>query len=183
MTLLGQKDLMAFLIQREVTRLGDALAGARIFLAFLFGQGWHHLVHGDVELGVVFSLAADDQGSARLVNQDRVNLVDDRIVQSTLNPVSNLIDHVVAQVVKAVFVVRPVGDVCPVGGLLFLASHLRQIDADAQAQKVVKLAHPLGVAIGQIVIDGDDVNAFASQGVEIDRHGRGQGLAFAGSHF
>ena len=132
---------------------------------------------------MVFGLAADDQGRARLVDQDRINLVDDRIVQATLNPVRRLVDHVVAQVVKAVFVVGTVSDVGAVSGLLFLACHLRQIDADAQAQKVVKLAHPLGVAIGQIVIDGDDMDTLAGQGIEIDRHGGGQGLAFAGSHF
>ena len=174
---------MALFVQREVTRLGDALASARIFLAFLLGQRGHHLVHGDVELGVVFGLAADDQGRACLVDQDRIHLVDDRIVQATLDPVCRLIDHVVAQVVKAVLVVGTVGDVRAVSGLLFLACHVRQIDADAQAQKVVELAHPLGVAIGQIVIDGDDMNTLAGQGVEVDRHGGGQRLAFTGSHF
>ena len=37
-----------------------------------------------VHLGVVFGLAADDQRRARLVDQDRVDLVDDRVVQAAL---------------------------------------------------------------------------------------------------
>ena len=69
-TLLGQKDLPAFFIKREVARLGNAFAGAWVFLAFLTLQLWRHLVDGDVELGVVFGLTADDQRCARFVDQD-----------------------------------------------------------------------------------------------------------------
>ena len=44
------------------------------------------------------------------------------------------------------------------------------------------LAHPLGVPAGQIVVDGDHVNALAGEGVEVDGQGRHQGLALAGLH-
>ena len=54
--------------------------------------------------------------------------------------------------------------------------------ADAHAEKAVDLAHPLGVAVGEVVVDGDDVDAVAGKRVEIDRQGRDQGLAFAGLH-
>ena len=181
--LLGQEDLAAFLVEREVARLGDALAGARIFFAFLALQQRCHLVDGDVEVGMVFGLAADDQRRARLVDQDRIDLVDDGVVEAALDPVRRLVDHVVAQVVKAVLVVRAVGDVGAVGRLLGLALHVRQVDADRQTQEVVELAHPDRVAIGEVVVDRHHVHALAAQGIEVDRHGGGQGLAFAGSHF
>ena len=51
-----------------------------------------------------------------------------------------------------------------------------------QAEKAVDLAHPLGVAVGEVVVDGDDMDALAGERVEIDRQGRDQGLAFAGLH-
>ena len=54
--------------------------------------------------------------------------------------------------------------------------------ADGQAEEVVDLAHPFGVAAGEIVVDGDDVDALAGQRVEIDRERRHQRLAFAGLH-
>ena len=43
-------------------------------------------------------------------------------------------------------------------------------------------AHPVGVAAGQVVVDGDDVHAVAGQRVEIGRQGRDQRLALTGLH-
>ena len=83
----------------------------------------HHGVDAHVQLGVVLGLAADDQRRARLVDQDRVDLVDDGVVQPARHAVGHLVDHVVAQVVEAELVVRAVGDVGGVGGLLLLALH------------------------------------------------------------
>ena len=54
--------------------------------------------------------------------------------------------------------------------------------ADGQAEKAVDLPHPLGVALGQVVVDGDDVHPLAGQGVEVGGQGRHQGLAFTGLH-
>ena len=53
---------------------------------------------------------------------------------------------------------------------------------DGEAEELVDLAHPVGVAAGEIVVDGDDMDAFAGQGIEIDGKGRDQRLAFAGLH-
>ena len=55
-------------------------------------------------------------------------------------------------------------------------------DADGEAEEVVDLAHPVGVALGEVVVDGDDVDALAGERVEIDRKRRDQRLAFAGLH-
>ena len=44
------------------------------------------------------------------------------------------------------------------------------------------LAHPLGVALGEVVVDGDDVHALAGERVEIDGQRGDQRLAFAGLH-
>ena len=44
------------------------------------------------------------------------------------------------------------------------------------------MAHPLGVALGEVVVDGDDVHAAAGQRIEIDRQRRDQRLALAGLH-
>jgi hypothetical protein len=55
-------------------------------------------------------------------------------------------------------------------------------DAHRQAQEVVDGAHPLGVAAGQVVVDGDDVDAAAGQPVEGGGERRDEGLALAGLH-
>ena len=47
---------------------------------------------------------------------------------------------------------------------------------------VVDGRHPFAVAAGQVVVDGDDVDALALQGVEVGRQRGDEGLAFAGDH-
>ena len=54
--------------------------------------------------------------------------------------------------------------------------------ADAEAEEAVDLAHPFGVAPGEIVVHRHDMDALAFQGVQIDGQGGDQGLAFAGLH-
>ena len=51
-----------------------------------------------------------------------------------------------------------------------------------EPEELVDLAHPFGVALGEVVVDGDDVDAAAGERVEIDRQRRDQRLAFAGLH-
>ena len=49
-------------------------------------------------------------------------------------------------------------------------------------EELVDLAHPGRVASGQVVVDGDDVDALALEGVQVHGQGRDQGLTFAGLH-
>ena len=78
---------------------------------------------------MVFSLPTDDERGTRFIDQDGINLVDDGVIETTLNPVMNFIHHVVAQIVEAVFVIGAVGDVALVSRLLFFFAQLGQVDA------------------------------------------------------
>ena len=53
---------------------------------------------------------------------------------------------------------------------------------DADAEEVEDRAHPLRVAPGEVVVDGDDVDAAAGQRVEDRGQRRDEGLALAGPH-
>ncbi len=64
-----------------------------------------------VELLRVVGATRDDERRARLVDEDRVDLVDDREVVAALHLVVGGHGHVVAQVVEAELVVGAVGDV------------------------------------------------------------------------
>ena len=55
-------------------------------------------------------------------------------------------------------------------------------DADGHAEEAVDPAHPLGVAAGQVVVDGDDVDALAFERVQVGGQRRDERLAFAGLH-
>ena len=139
-------------------------------------------VDGIVEIRAVVERAGDDQRRARLVDQDRVDLVDDGVEVAALDHVFQAVLHVVAQIVEAVFVVGAIGDVAPIGLLALGIVEAVDDHAGGEAEETVDLAHPGGVAPGEIVIDGDDVDALAGQRVEIDRQGCDQRLAFAGLH-
>ena len=47
---------------------------------------------------------------------------------------------------------------------------------------MVHPAHPLGLELGQVVVDRDDVDAVAGQRVQVGRQGGDQGLALTGLH-
>ena len=169
----GQQHLARFLVDRVVA-LG--------FLVLLPDQPRRHQVDLLVQGGVFFRLPGNDQRRARLVDQDRVDFVDDAEGQRTLHLLLHLVDHVVAQVVEAVFVVGAVGDVGGVRGLLLIVRHLRQVDAGGEAEKAVQPPHRFRVAAGQVVVHRHHVHALAGQRVQIGGQRRHQRLALAGAH-
>ena len=101
---------------------------------------------------------------------------------AALDHVFETVLHIVAQIIEAELVIGAVGDVAIVLLLALGIVEAVHDDADRQAQEFVDLPHPFGVALGEIVVDGDDVNAAPGERIEIDRQRRDQRLAFAGLH-
>ncbi len=101
---------------------------------------------------------------------------------AALHQIVQRVRHVVAQVIEPEFVVGAVGDVGVVGDPALVGCHLGEDHADVQTEEPVHAAHPLAVAFGQVVVDGDDVHALAADAVEVGRQHRGQGLALSGLH-
>ena len=69
-----------------------------------------------------------------------------------------------------------------VGGLALLVVQVVLDDADGHAEEAVNPAHPLRVAPGQVVVDGDDVDALALERVQVGGQRGDERLAFAGLH-
>ena len=176
-SVLGEQHLVGLEVHGVVARIGDVIP-----LTFLLLEHRGDLIHLHVELGVVFRLPRDDQRGPRFVDEDRVDFVDDRIIERALDPFAGRVDHVVAQIVKTELVVGAVGDIRGIGFLLRSMGHLREVHADAQTQEAVDPAHPVRVTTRQVVVDRDDMHALARQRVEVDRERRGQGLALTGAH-
>ncbi len=101
---------------------------------------------------------------------------------AALDHVGQRVLHVVAEIVEAELVVRAVGYVAGVGGAALGVVEPVHDLADREAEEAIDLAHPLRVAVGEVVVDGHDVNAAALEGVEIDGRGGHQRLAFASPH-
>ncbi len=90
--------------------------------------------------------------------------------------------HVVAQVVEAELVVRPVGDV----GVVLLAPHGGRLARDDRsgrhAEGAVDAAHEVGLVGREEVVDRDDVDALAGDRIEIGGQGGDERLALTGLH-
>ena len=164
----------------------DEVAGPCLGLEGLDQLASLELGDDDVDAGVLVGGlvggAGDDERGAGLVDEDGVDLVDDAVVVTALDLIFELELHVVAEVVEAELVVGAVGDVGAVGVAALLVVEVVDDDADGEAEEAVDLAHPLGVALGEVVVDGDDVDAVAGERVEIAGKRGDEGLAFAGLH-
>ena len=90
--------------------------------------------------------------------------------------------HVVAQVVEAELVVGAVRDIGVVGLATLGRGHVGEDHADLEPEEAVDPAHPLRVALGEVVVDGDDVDALAREGVEVGRQRGDERLALTGAH-
>ena len=102
---------------------------------------------------------------------------------AALDHLRHVVLHVVAQIVEAELVVGAISDVGRVGLAALIVVEPMHDDPDRHAEEMVDLAHPLGVAAGEVVVDGDDVHALSGERVEVNSAGRDQGLALAGAHF
>ncbi len=143
----------------------------------------HQLVDRNVEIGLVVGRAGNDQRRPGFVDQDRIHLVDDPEIERPLDHLRPGIFHVVAQVIEAELVIGRVGDVASIGLPPLLVGKVGDDHADGHAEEAVDLPHPVRVAAGEIVVDGDDVDAAALERIQIDGERRDQGLALAGLHF
>ena len=139
-------------------------------------------VHPRVEGGGLLRGAGDDERRPRLVDQDRVDLVHDRVMEVPLHHVLHPELHVVPEVVEAELVVRPVGDVATVGRLALRVVHPVDDDAHGHSEGPVELPHPVGVAPGEVVVHRHEVHAPPGQGVQDDREGGHERLPLAGPH-
>jgi hypothetical protein len=93
MPFLGRGDGLVLEVDEVVAALLVALGPAL--------ERGHETGEREVQVGRLLGLAADDQRGPRLVDEDVVDLVDDREAALALDPLVELEDHVVAQVVEA----------------------------------------------------------------------------------
>ena len=141
-----------------------------------------------VELGVDVAggdrrRTRDDERRARLVDQDRVHLVDDREVVAALHHLLGTLRHaVVAQIVEAELRVGAVGDVAGVLRTALVGVHRVLDAADRETEVLVEVAHPRRVAAGEVVVHRDELHVLTGERVQVERQRGHQRLALAGLH-
>ena len=145
-------------------------------------QARYDLVDPVILVGRLIARARNDQWRPRFIDQDRVHLINDREVVPSLDQLGHVELHVVAQVVEAEFVVRPVGDVGCVGRSTYFFLDPVLDHTDFEPEEMVDLAHPFRIAVGEIVVDRYDMDALAAKSVEIGRKRGDQGFTFPCLH-
>ena len=182
-TLLGGGDGVLGLVHDEVTGGLDRLAGKHVEIGLLAlseaADGAGEVLVGAGALGAG---TGDDEGRARLIDQDGVNLVDDGECVAALNALTGAQNHVVTQVVETELGVGAVCDIGIVSAALLIERHAILQQTDLELEEAVDMAHPLGVALGEIVVDGDDMDALTGECVEIAGKRGDEGLALARLH-
>ncbi len=174
------EDGVGLLVEEEVAR--RRLVAVLVLDLFAADELRDDPVDLVVDVRLALGRARDDERRPRLVDEDGVDLVDDREDVPALDHLRELELHVVAQVVEAELVVRAVRDVAAVGVAAVLVRHVVLDAADRKAEELVDPPHPLGVALGEVVVDGDDVDAASREGVQRHRERRDERLAFARPH-
>ena len=149
----------------------------------LAAQGGNEVIRHLVKLGGILTLAGDDQRRSGLVDEDRVHLVHDGEGMAPLNQVLLIQGHIVTEVVKTQLIVGAIGNVRGIALPPLGRGHAGNDQAGGQAHIAVDLAHHLGLILGQVIINSDQVDTVAGQSIQVQREYGGKGLAFAGLHF
>ena len=162
-----QKDIAAMLVAGEI-RLGSQLARDR-----------RHLSQTDAGL---VDVPRNHEGNARLVDQDRVGLVDQCEPEGTVHQTRLAQAQAVTQQIEARLPGRHVRDVAPVGRPALGRRHALLDVADGQTEHAVDGAHPGGVSAREVVVERQDVRTVARERIEGHGRNRGQRLALACLH-
>ena len=145
-------------------------------------QHGYHAVDAPIEFRAVFRCAGDNQRRARLIDQNGIHFVDNGKAQSSGHTLFQRKRHIVAQVIKTELVIRTVDNICVVSGAFFLWRLTRADHAEGDTEEVVERPHPVGVAMGQVIIYRNQVDTITAERVEVGRQCCHQSLAFAGAH-
>ena len=178
----------AFVLWFRIRVLGQHLLGLREDLRHVSALCLIQLLHDGLVLveGLLVAFGrgtGNNQRGTGVVNQHGVHLIDDGVVVRALHQLADVAGHVVTQVVETEFIVGTVGDVSVVSAATVVGVGLVLVDAiHGEAEEFVEQTHPLGVTFGQVVVDGDHVDAFSRQCVQIDGQGSDEGFTLTSGH-
>ena len=116
--------------------------------------------------------ARDDQRGTSLVDQNRVDLIDNHEVMTTLDHIFRTLRHVVTQVIEAEFIIRTVRNISVVLLAAFFRLLSNQHAAHGESQEVVDASHQIRLVLRQIIVHGHNVNALTGQRTQVGGHSR-----------
>ena len=142
MTRIRHLYLTHFLINDEVVIRGLIIFSLALKLRFfwlffaLFQQRYQH-INILITFGRILNSPGNNKRCTRFIDQNGIHFVDDGKTEIALEFVLQTKRHVVAQVIKPIFVVGTIGDIGSISSTFFFAALSRHYYADSQSQKLV----------------------------------------------
>ena len=136
-----------------------------------------------IKLGGLIALTRDNKRSTGFVNKDRVNLVNNRKIMLALNSLLLINYHVITQVIKAKLVIGAIGYIRIIRRFFLVMIQAVDNETHRKTHKAVNLAHPLGVTLGKIIVDRNDMNALTRKRIKVCRKCCNESFTFTCFHF
>ena len=170
----SQIDNLILFIDDKVTGLLNLFAQNCIHLAeFTAGFAALHAscknITNLIKFGGLAALAGNDKRSTRFVDQYRVHLIDDGIVEFSLHQLFFVNLHIITQIIKTQLIIGDISNITTVCCTALFIGVAVQNHAYGQAQKFMHLSHPCRISVCQVIIDGNDVYALSFQCIQIRR--------------
>ena len=125
----------------------------------------------------------NNERCTRIVNQDRIDLIDNCEVVLALHQIGRRRRHIITQVVETILVICSEGDICKVGIATLLRIRLVRIDTvNRQAVELIHRTHPLGITLCKVVVHGNHMNTLACQRIQEYGQCSHEGLTLSRSH-
>ena len=126
-TLLSQVDCLLLLIGNIISCFVAVFLHNNVHLGQLFFcssfQLAHQIVAGLIDLGGFTAGSGNDQRRSGLIDQYRVNLIHDSIVQFSLNQLLFVDHHVITKVIKSQFVVGCISNIAVICFSTLIITH------------------------------------------------------------
>ena len=135
-----------------------------------------------IQLSGFTALTGNDQRSTCLIDQNGVNLVDDTVVKVTLYQLLLVDNHVITKVIESKLIIGNISNITVISCAALFRLHVIQNNTNGQAKESVNLSHLISITFRKVIIDCDNVNTFAFQGIQIGWQCSYKGLTFTSFH-
>jgi len=179
-----ETGFLVFFLVRSYQTLGICQILSSQF-TLCFYQSFHQRAKHFEQLLVTFGhRTGNNQRRTCIVNQDRVDLIDNGIIMLTLYQVFGAYCHIVTQIIEAEFVIGTKCNVCHISTAAGFRVGLMLVNAiHAQTMEHIKRPHPFRVTLSQVIIYGYDMHTVSGQRIEEYRKRSHQSLTFTCCHF
>ena len=129
------------------------------------------------------ALSRNDKRCTSLINKDRVNLIYNTEVKSSLNKAFLIDNHVVTKIIKSELVI---GNICDIAVVSFSSRIIFiriEDNSDCEAEESMNRTHPLSITLCKVIIYSNYMNTFSCKGIEVSRKCRNKCFTFTCSHF